>query len=189
MTTFSPWACQKMPVSDCECSEALEEQPLGVGGRGRDDYFQPGDAGKPSLEALGVVRTVASPGAPLGSQHQGHLRLAAEHVVHLGRLVGDLVHGDQHEVAVHVLHHRAHAGRGGADAETGEAGLGDGGVADPLGAEDLEESPGHAEHAPAAPHGDVLAHDEDCGISLHLFTQCVVERLHVGDVLHVRRFG
>src|SRR2546425_3218878 len=52
---------------------------------------------------------------PYTTLFRSRLRLAAEHVAELGRLVVDLVEADAHEVDEHQLRHRPEPAGGGAD--------------------------------------------------------------------------
>ena len=143
--------------------------------------MRPGVVREPGLEALGVLGAVAPPGALLGPDDQRHVHSAAQHPADLGGLVADLVHGQHREVDVHVLDDRPETGQGRAQTEPGEPGLGDGGVSHPVRAELVEQTPGDAEHATAAPDADVLAHEHDGGVAAHLLAQGLVQRLGVGE--------
>ena len=106
-------------------------------------------------------------------------RLAAEHVLELGRLVEDLVEADAHEVDEHQLGDRAQAGGGGADGGADEAALGDRRVQHAVAAELGHQPLGDAERAApgvllagrAQAAGDVLAHDDDAVVALHLLAR------------------
>ena len=75
-----------------------------------------------------------------------------------GRVVQDLVEREQAEVDGHDLDDRAHPAERGADAGADEGRLRQRRVADPLGAELLEQAQAHGEAAAVA--ADVLAHQE-----------------------------
>ena len=122
-----------------------------------------------------MVRRDAAPRSAFGPHHQRHGRLATEHVAVLGALVGQLVHRERREVDVHDLSHGLHAGHRGADAGAGDGRLADGRVAHSLGAEVVVQPA--RDGVRAAVEADVLAHDEDALVALHLLAQGLVECL------------
>ena len=63
------------------------------------------------------------------AQHHGHLGLAAEHVVHLGGLIEELVKGNADKVHKHQLGHRAQTSCRGTGGSTHDGAFRDGGVA------------------------------------------------------------
>ena len=135
-----------------------DQETLGVIGRGRRNDLQARQVAEPRFQALGVLRGQV-PAAPGHGYHRdGQLGGAAEHVAHLGHLVGDLVHALAHEVHEHDVDDGSQAGRGRTDAQAHDAFLRDGRVDHALRPELLQEPPVGAEHAPGA--ADVLAGDE-----------------------------
>ena len=134
----------------------------------------------PGVQALAVLGGRAARRAQVGAEDDGHLELAAGHVVHLGGLVGDLVHGQGQEIAEHDVDHRPHAGHGGADADAGKAGFGDRRVDHAGRAELLDQPAEHLERR--AGLGDVFADDEDAGVAAHLLGQRLVHGLREGDL-------
>src|SRR5437867_363838 len=54
-------------------------------------YFEAGDMGKPSLQALRMLWPLSPAAADHKSDHQRHTQLPGKHVVPLGRLVDDLL--------------------------------------------------------------------------------------------------
>src|SRR6266702_2157555 len=113
-------------------------------------------------------------GAARHPYHQGHLRLAAEHVADLRRVVDDLVVRDQREVDGHHLHHRAKAEHRGADGAAYYHLLGDRGVDDSLSAEPIKEPFGDA--IGATELADVLADQVHGVVALHLLGQRLTKR-------------
>ena len=156
------------------------EQALGVGRGGGHADLQAGDVGEPGLQRLRVLGGVAAAAALLGPNDHRQGDFAAEHVAHLGGLVGDRLHAEAQKVGVHDLADWAGAGRGGANGQRGDRFLGDRRVANSLEAELVDQSLGYAKDAAAAPDGDVLAEDENGRVAPHLLAQRLVERLGVG---------
>ncbi len=108
------------------------------------------------LQAVRVGGAELVAGALRHAHDQRHRRLAAEHVVDVGRVVDDLVEREQREVDRHQLHHRTQAGHRRADAHADDRVLGDRRVAHAALAELLQQAVGDLEGA--AEHADVLAH-------------------------------
>ena len=144
------------------------------------------------IEALAVLRGGAEAGAVHGADHHRGHRLAAEHVLELGGLVEDLVEADPHEVDEHQLGDRAQPGGRGTDGGTDEAALGDRRVQHAVAAELGHQPLGDAERAApgvvlagrAQAAGDVLAHDDDAVVALHLLAERLVDRLTVALLGH-----
>ena len=67
-----------------------------------------------------MLRAVARARRYPAADHQRQGIGAAEHVAHLGRLIEQLVGGNQDKVGVHDFHHRAHSIQGSTDAKTGK---------------------------------------------------------------------
>ena len=144
------------------------------------------------IEALAVLRGGAEAGAVHGADHHRGHRLAAEHVLELGGLVEDLVEADPHEVDEHQLGDGAQPGGGGTHGGTDEAALGDRRIQHAIAAELGHQPLGDTERA--APGvvlaggtqaaGDVLAHDDDAMIALHLLGEGLVDRLTVALLGH-----
>ena len=116
-----------------------------------------------------MLRGGAAPGADHRADHQRRLRLAAEHVAELGRLIEDLVEANAEEVAEHQFGDGAQTGDRSAGGGAHERAFGDRRVDDPRLAELPDEALGDAEHAAirialavaAGAAGDILAdHDE-----------------------------
>ena len=116
-------------------ADSAFEQTLGIVGRGGNDDFQSGNMAQPGVQALAVLRGGAARGAEGCPQDHRHFEFAAGHVVDLGSLIHELVHRQCDEVAEHDVHHRAHPGHGGADADAADARFGNGRIDDALGAE------------------------------------------------------
>ena len=162
------------------------EQALRVGGRRRHHDLQTSDVGEPRFERLRVLRRVAASRPTLGSHDERHARLSPEHEPVLRRLVHDLVDRQTGEVDVHELDDRPEACEGGPDARPDDPDLADRRLADAVGPELREQPGGHLERA--AVLGDVLAHDQDPGIPLHLESERVTKRLGV-ELLGRRGLG
>ena len=101
------------------------QQSLHVGRRRGQDHLEPGEVHEHRIGTLRVLRgelRAAADGRPEGDRE---FRLAAEHVVDLGGLVDDLVHGDEAEGDLSPVADRAHAGARRADCHAGHRALGD----------------------------------------------------------------
>ena len=116
------------------------------------------------------------PGAHRHAQDHWNGGLATEHVTHLGGLIEDLVEAIGNEACPHDVDHGPKAGHSCPDGRAHEAGLGDRGVADPLGTELLDQALRDAERSAhgalqrrseSGPAGDVLTEDDDAGIGSH----------------------
>ncbi len=136
------------------------------------------------LACLRVLRGELERGAGGPPEDDRHRELALGHVVHLRRRVDDLVDGQEGEVEGHELddgpqprHRRAHA-------QPREAELADRRVHDALVAELVEQALGHLVGAVVL--GDLLAHEEDVRVPLHLLAERLVEGLAVGHHGHQR---
>ena len=117
------------------------------------------------------------------SEHGRNADLSGRHVAHLGRRVHQLVDREKGEVPGHELDHRAEAHHRGTDTDTGKPQLGDGRVHHPHGPELVEQAAAHLVRALV--HPDLLAHQEDVGVPLHLLAERLVEGITVGECRHV----
>ena len=156
------------------------DQALGVVGRGRLDDLEARRMHVRHLDILGMERASVDVAARRSPDHHGD-RLAPA-IAALGGEVGDLVEAAGHEVRELHLEHGAQAVDGGAGARPDDGGLGQRRVDDALLAETLQHALGDLERA--AVDGDVLAHDEDIGIPLHLFPDALADRFDVGGFGH-----
>ena len=112
------------------------------------------------------------------AHHHRHLRHAARHVGHLGRVVDELIHGQEEEVGVLHVGDGAEAGQRRAHRDARQPQLGDRGVEDPLVAEFIRQAQGHSERAAeAAGDADVLADAENQRVPPHLFSDAFADRL------------
>src|SRR5439155_15114545 len=111
------------------------------------------------------------------AEDDGHLDLAARHVVRLGGLIDHLIHRQRDEVAEHHVDDRTHARHRGADADAGVARLGDRRVDDPLGAELLDEPREGLERV--AGLGHVFADEEHARVAPHHLRDRFLDRLSV----------
>ena len=116
------------------------------------------------------------------ADHDRHLDLAAEHVADRRGVVDDLVHRQQREVDRHQLDHRAQAEHRRAHSHADDRVLRDRRVAHALLAELLEQSGGDLEGA--LEDADVLAHEEDVLVLVHLLAQGLVEGLAIAHGGH-----
>ncbi len=130
------------------------------------------------MQRLGVLRRRAATGPHRRPQDQRHFQFAAGHVMDFGRLIGHLVHGQGGEIAKHDVNYRTHTSHGGADAQAGDARLGNGRVDDALWAKLVYQSNQHLKRR--AGLGDVFAQHEDAGITPHFLGQGFFDRLAVG---------
>ena len=158
------------------------QQPLGVGRGRRHGDEQAGHVEVERLPGVRVRRAELVAGALRHAHHQRHLDLAAEHVADRRRVVDDLVHRQQREVDRHELDDGAQAGHRRADAHADDRVLGDRRVAHALLAELLEQAGGDLEGA--VEDADVLAHEHDVRVALHLLAQRGVQRLAVAHDGH-----
>src|SRR5438445_2405862 len=143
------------------------QHSLGVFGRGWRDDQQPGDQPVQNLEAMRMLGGQLVAGAARHADHQWHLRLAAEHVPNLSRVIDDLVVSNQREVDRHHLDDGSKSEHGGSDGAADDHLLGDRRIDDPLRAEPVEETFG--DPVRAAELADVLADEVHGVVPLHLF--------------------
>ncbi len=158
--------------------DAGEQQPLGVSGRRRRHDHQPGHVEKPAFHGLGMVGTATKAAAAGRAHDDRRFELAVEHVVHLGRVVDQLVVALAQEVGEHDLGHRPHADHGRAHGCPDDGGLRERRVAHTLCAVLGEEAAGDAEVA--AHFADVFAQQKDAGIACHGRVECLGQRLNKG---------
>ena len=142
----------------------------------------PGNWAKVLSTRGAVLRAVALAAAVLAADDERDVDEAAGHVVHLGRLVEDLVGADQEEVHIHEFDDRAQADHGRTDGHAHKALLADRGVDHAALAELVHQVAGHAEEA--AVGADVFADHVDALIALHLFADGFVNRLDVSSLAH-----
>jgi len=94
-------------------------------------------------------------------------------ILHWYKQPGDRIEREQREVHGHDLDDRPHASDRGADARADERRLGEGRVADPFGAELVEQAATHRVRAAVAAH--VLAHQEHARIADQRLAQAFAE--------------
>jgi hypothetical protein len=111
-----------------------------------------------------VLRRHAEAGPGGRAHHDRQLRLAAEHVLHLGHLIEDLVPADAHEIDEHDLDDGSQACRRSPDRQTRNPGLRYRRVDDALGAELLHEPARRSED----PDVDIDTGNKDVRIAIHL---------------------
>ena len=118
--------------------------------------------------------------APLGPpNHHRNGVLAAQHEAELRGLVDQHVHGEGDEIEDLDLDHRAKARDRGPDPAADETGFRNRSVPYPFRTELLHE-PFRRPEDPAG-RADVLAHDDDLGVALHLLVERFVERIHEAE--------
>ena len=159
------------------------EQALGVGGAVGGHDLEARAVRVPAAVFLAVLGADAGGGAVGAAEHDRAAQLAAGHVERLGGRVDDVVDRLHGEVPGHELDDRPQARHRGADAEAGEAVLGDRRVDHPLGAELLEQA--LADLVGALVLGDLLAHQEHVGVAAHLLGHGVAQRLAHGLADHL----
>ena len=137
------------------------EQALGVVRRRRHHDLSPGTCAYMRLERLAVLRAELCGRAARAAEHDRQLELPARHLPDLGRVVDDLIDRDEREVQGHELDDRPQPDHRRADADAGEAALGDRRVDDALLAELLQQALRHLVGAVVV--ADLLAHEEDVG--------------------------
>ena len=146
-----------------------DKQPLGRVRIGRHHAFQSRKVGEDGVERLRVLGRRVGAGSRPGHDRERHLDLAAEHVVYLRRVVGDLVRAHAVEPHVHQVHDRAKSGSRSAHPRADEPRLRYGRIADALRAEPADQPLGQPHRAapgvlfagPSCPAGDVLPHHDD----------------------------
>ena len=109
----------------------------------------------------------------------GQLHLPARHVARLGGGIDELVHRLHGEVPGHELDDRPQARHRRADAEAGEAVLGDRRVDDAARAEFLQQALAHL--VGALIFRDLLAHQEHVAVAAHLLGHGIAQRLAHGQ--------
>ena len=166
-----------------------DHQALRGVGVGWHHALEAGEVREDGVEGLGVLGRRVQARAHAGHDGERQRYLAAEHVAHLGGVVGDLVGAHAEEAHVHKLDDGTQSCGRRADARPDESGLGDGRVANAVRAELGDEALGQAHRsapgvddalvlaARAARH--VLAHDDNGGVALHLLSQRLVDGLYV----------
>ena len=150
-------------------------EALGVVGGGGHEDLEAGDVDEEGVGALGVLGCGGAAGTDGGAEDDGEGRLAAEHVVNLGHLVDDLVHGGEGEGHHAGADDGAEACAGSADGGSHVGGLGDGADADALLAEFGDQGGQGAESA---------AEVEHLGVAAHLFAEGFDGGLGVGQFRH-----
>ena len=157
-------------------------EALGVGRIRWHDHLQPGDVEEPGFQALRMVGAHVALDAALDPHGQRHFQLAPGHVVELGRVVDELVHGQRDEVHEHDLHHRTQARQGRADGHAHDGAFADGRVHHPVRAQLLGDALGDSE---GTSQRHVLAKDIDGSVLSHLGQQSRADRLKITQLRHI----
>ena len=160
------------------------EETLGVGGGGGRHQLHPGSVHVVGLARLGVLGRELQRRPRGAAEDDGHRNLPVGHVQHLGRAVDDLVEGEEREVEGHELADRAQPGHRRAHAKPREAQLADRRIDDP-------PVPVPFQHPArdlvgAVVLGDLLAHEKDGVVPVHLLAHGGVQGIPVGQLSHGR---
>ena len=158
------------------------QQAFRIVGRSRHDNEEAGDMHKPCLQTLRMLRRRGTSGTALRPNHQRHIELSPNHIANLGYLIDNLIHADGSEVNIHQFGDRTHAGNGSTEGSADDGGFGDRRVADASLAELLEEAIRHLVGTPV--FGDILAHQKDCFVAVHLLNECFFEGIAIGNRFH-----
>src|SRR5215218_7058438 len=155
-----------------------EHHALDVVGRDGGDDLQPRKVSVQVFEAMRVLGGELDAAAVGAADDHRDLHLAAGEIAHFGGVLDDLVGGEEREVPGHHLDDGPHAQHRHADGRPGKAVLGDGGVYYPPGAVLVDEPVGY--EVGAAVDADVLAHQHDVLVALHLHDHGLAQSLAVG---------
>ncbi len=137
---------------------------------------------EPRLPRLRVLGRELERRAVGAAEDDRDVVLSSRHVEHLRSGVHDLVEREQGEVPRHELDDGPEPDHRRADPDAGEAELGDGRVDDAHLAELLEEP--LRDLVRALVDADLLPHEEDAVVAVHLFAERLVEGVAVGDYGH-----
>ena len=132
---------------------------------------------EPHFVRLRVVGAAVHARARGSADHHGHCRPPA--IVHFRRHVHDLVKPAGDEIHKLHFHHRAHTHQRRANARAHHGGLADGRVDHPVFAELLQHARGDFEGA--AIDANVLAHDENGRVALHLFPKALADGFQISE--------
>ena len=154
-----------------------DDEALGVVGRRGHHHLQPRNVTDPGLQALRMLSGQTGARAGHGEHRHRQGGPPAEHVAHLGQLIGHFVHALAEEVHEHEIDDGPAAGGRGAHAEADDPFLGDGRVVDPVGSELFEQPLVVTVNAACA--GDVLTGYEGIGLFPHYRPYAVGDRHHV----------
>jgi hypothetical protein len=100
----------------------------------------------------------------------------------LGRLVAELIHDQEDEVAEHQVDHRTGTGHRRADGNAHEAGFGNRRIDNPRRSEFLDKAGKNLEGGSSLGH--VLADDEHGLVAAHFFGEGLIDGLGKGDFTH-----
>src|SRR4029077_10984620 len=149
------------------------EQPLGVGGGGRDHHAQAWGMEKIRFEALAMLRAELMSTALRRANDYRHCGLATEHVVYFRRTIDHLIHCKEREVYSHQFDYRSEPAHRGADPGADDSQFRNWSIADALFAVHSEQPVGDLEGA--AEVADFLAHDEDALVAIEFLTDGLVQ--------------
>ena len=168
----------RVGIADRGCQEAL-----GIGGEGGRDDLEAGHMGVERLDRLGVVGAAPEAAAVGSPEHHRAGPVAGGAVADLGRLADQVVRRGVDEVGELDLGDRSQPAHGEADRQAGDRELGHRRVDDAIAAEPLLEAFGGPEDA--SQPADVLAEDDDPGVTLHLLEEGFANRLQQRQLAHL----
>ncbi len=142
-----------------------KEEALSVVWCGGDHDLHAWEVRESSVEALGVLSSVAVSTTYGPAQHHGNGDLAATHVMDFRHLIVDLIEAYAEEVRKLKLDDRSPARHGQADGRPHEGGLRDRCVSDPFRPEGFKKPLGHGKGASEG--ADILPDEDDLLIRLH----------------------
>ena len=88
------------------------------------------------------------------------------------------------QIPGHEFNDRPEPHHGSADTDAGEPQLGDRGIHHPIGSEFIEQPTADLVRALIDP--DLLTHEEDRVVPLHLLPESLIQRISIGDDWHIR---
>src|SRR5215213_5106459 len=158
-------------------ADRSEHQPLDVVGGHGGDNLQPREVSVQVLETMRVLGGELDAAAVGTADDHRHPHLSAREVAHLGGALADLVRSDEREVPSHHLDDGPHALHRHPDGRPGEPEFRDGGVYDPPRPVLVDEAV--SDEVGAAVDADVLAHQDDVLVAVHLHDHSLAQGLAV----------
>src|SRR5690349_10088178 len=111
-----------------------------------------------------------------------NIELAPRHHEHVGRIVYNLIEGDQRETKRHEFDDGSQSSHGRADSKTGESVFADWRIDNSLGSEAFQQS--LADFVSAVIFRHLFAHQKNIRIALELFSERFIQGLTVSDFPH-----
>ena len=149
------------------------QETLGIVGVRRHDDLETRHVGQHRLEALAVLSSSRQTCASIGGDGQRQACLATEHVLELGCLVRDLVHGNHDEVHKHEVDDGPQASNSSADTKTDDCLFADRCIDGTQLAVLLLEATEAAEHTTAS--ANIFASAKDVGVFGHDLMERLVD--------------